>query len=375
MANSIALLIPALIGTIQDVARSSGGLINAVSFDATAEAAAIGQSVPLPELPDIVANDVTPSGSVPAAADTTATGPTLTLTKHKDAAFALTAEENRALGVRGAEFRSVQMTAAIAVLIDTVCADINSTLDVSAGLALGTAGTNPFASDPNILMDGWESLTNTKAPGFGRRAILHTNHYAAAGKLSEFRKFSEAQPGTSFARAELGMLANFQTGYDQNIGSHTAGTGASYLVNGALSAGATTIVVDTGTGTILAGDVVSFAGDTANQYVVKTALAGGQFVLNEGLKVAIADNAAITVRATHKVSHLVHPMAVAYAARPSAELPDGDLATMKQVVRDPVTGLAVRLAYYPGFHQGQWRASIVYGGVARRSRWIRKVIG
>ena len=51
----------------------------------------------------------------------------------------------------------------------------------------------------------------------------------------------------------------------------------------------------TGTGTILAGDVVTFAGDS-NKYVVATAFSGGSFTINApGLRAALADNTAITV--------------------------------------------------------------------------------
>ena len=67
-----------------------------------------------------------------------------------------------------------------------------------------------------------------------------------------------------------------------------------YLVNGALTEGARTIPVDTGTGTIPAGAKVTFGSDTT-VYVVATALASGSFTLTEGLGADVADDATVTV--------------------------------------------------------------------------------
>ena len=71
-------------------------------------------------------------------------------------------------------------------------------------------------------------------------------------------------------------------------------TASGYLVNGALTEGATAIVVDTGTGTIPAGAKVTFGSDTT-VYVVATALASGSFTLTEGLAADVADDAAVAV--------------------------------------------------------------------------------
>ncbi len=71
-------------------------------------------------------------------------------------------------------------------------------------------------------------------------------------------------------------------------------TASGYLANGALTEGATTIPVDTGTGTIPAGATVTFGSDTT-VYVVATALASGSFAITEGLAADVADDAAVTV--------------------------------------------------------------------------------
>ena len=71
-------------------------------------------------------------------------------------------------------------------------------------------------------------------------------------------------------------------------------TASGYLINGALAEAATTIVVDTGTGTIPAGSTVTFGTDTT-EYTVETALSGTNFTLTEGLAAAVAADAAVKV--------------------------------------------------------------------------------
>jgi hypothetical protein len=51
----------------------------------------------------------------------------------------------------------------------------------------------------------------------------------------------------------------------------TKGTGASYVTSGSTAVGVTDIALVTGTGTVLPGDVVTFAADANNKYVVAPA--------------------------------------------------------------------------------------------------------
>ena len=81
-------------------------------------------------------------------------------------------------------------------------------------------------------------------------------------------------------------------------GSATTGTGSGYTVNYAsgYSVGDTDIAIDTGSGTVLAGDVITFAGDDS-KYIVKTGVtAPGTITLfPPGLKASLADNTAMTI--------------------------------------------------------------------------------
>jgi hypothetical protein len=81
------------------------------------------------------------------------------------------------------------------------------------------------------------------------------------------------------------------------------GTASGYQANGSHAVNATTIALDTGSGTIVAGNSVSFAGDD-NLYEVTTGIAGaGSIVIQSpGLLRAVADNTAVSVYATPKAT-------------------------------------------------------------------------
>lgn len=84
------------------------------------------------------------------------------------------------------------------------------------------------------------------------------------------------------------------------------GTGTGYLTSAAFVINDTAITVDTGTGTILAGNIITFDGDT-NKYVVDIALTGDTVTIaSPGLVQNLADDAAITVEggATNVVSEV-----------------------------------------------------------------------
>ena len=89
--------------------------------------------------------------------------------------------------------------------------------------------------------------------------------------------------------------------------------------------GATAIIVDTGTGAINAGDVVTFAGDS-NKYVVKSATTTLLTLNAPGLRAAVADNAAITVGDNFTANVAFTQNALVLAARAPASPQGGDSA-------------------------------------------------
>ena len=104
-------------------------------------------------------------------------------------------------------------------------------------------------------------------------------------------QFIDILPRSSTTQELVRFMA--ETTYT-NAALPAAPTASGHLVNGALAKGATTIVVDMGTGTIPAGSRVTF-GAATTVYIVATELSGGSFTLTAGLAAAVADDAAVKV--------------------------------------------------------------------------------
>ena len=372
-ANNLAVLIPVIIASMQRVLRQTGFVFNALTLDAQAAQAAVGQTVSLPDVGPVTPYDVTPDAAVPALTGVTPTAGALTISRMRGARFHLTGEDWKGMASRGPDFRARQIDECIAALIHEAAAFFWAGLDASCGRALGTPGSAPFGSDANVLVDAWQLLADNLAPDMGRVGVLATAEYAGASKLPQFQKANEAAGLANFGRLSLGMLANFGIGYDQAVGIHGTPAASGYLVNGAAAIGATAVTVDAGAGAFAAGDVVHFGADTTRKYVVVSATAT-VITLGSPLTAAVADDAAVNVAAAHRASILCHPDMAVAAMRTPAEAPEGDLASAVQVIADPVTGVALRLAHYKGYHAGQWEASLCYGFARRRTKFGVKLI-
>lgn len=90
------------------------------------------------------------------------------------------------------------------------------------------------------------------------------------------------------------------------IRKKTKGTGSSYLVNGSYSTGATNILIDTGSGTFVAGDAVSFGtllevSSEEYRVIEYNSGTGTLQIAYPGLRASVNDNAAVTI---HEVPRL-----------------------------------------------------------------------
>lgn len=83
------------------------------------------------------------------------------------------------------------------------------------------------------------------------------------------------------------------------------GTASGYLTNGTPSVGDVSIPVDTGAGTFVVGDIITFAGDT-QEYMITKAYAGGDGNIDifPGLVAAPGDGAAISLATAPTVTGL-----------------------------------------------------------------------
>lgn len=361
MANTLSNLIPDVYAALDVVSRELVGAIPGVSRDARADRLAINQTLRFHRAPTNTASDYTPSMSIPSAADQTISNSTITLTKNRKAEFSWTGEEQYGMD-QGPGFLTIkqdQIAQAFRVLVNEMENDVCDALAAGASRAYGTAGTTPFASTLGDSAQVRKILDDNGAPASGRSLVIDTSAGAALRTLGQLTKANEAGNTMTLRDGELLNLHGFSVRESAQINGQTAGTGAGYQINGAHVAGATTITVDTGSGTILAGDIVTISG---NKYVVATALSGGSFTINApGLLTALADNTAVTVNATSQRNLAFTSDSIVLATRLPIFPSEGDLAIDNEIITDPRTGISFDLRVYPGDGMVLYRIHALWG--------------
>lgn len=384
MANTLTNLVPDLFEVLDVVSRELVGLIPSVSGSFTAQRAAKDQTIRNPVAPASSAADVTPGQNPPDTGDQTIGNTTLTISKSRAVPVRWNGEEQIGQNT-GAGYRNVlrnQFEQAFRTLTNEVETDLAS-LYSSASRAYGAAGTTPFgtAGDFSDASQALKILKDNGAPSGDVSLVLNTTHGAnLLGKQAR----ADVQGSDSFLRQGIFLSqAGMAVRESGQLGSdHTAGTATSATTdNAGYAVGATTITLaSAGSGTILAGDVVTFAGD-ANKYVVATGDAsvsgGGTIVLPEpGLRVAMsAATKAITVTAAYDYSMLFSRDAISLATRVPARPEEGDSANDAVMITDPRSGLTFEVAMYSEYRQVHYEVSLAWGYAVNKVAHLGLLIG
>jgi hypothetical protein len=169
------------------------------------------------------------------------------------------------------------------------------------------------------------------------------------------------------------------------------GTGDSGTTNTAgYAIGATTITLaSAGTGTIVAGDIIQFAGDS-NKYVVVTGDAdisgGGTVVIQEpGLRVAIPASAtAFTLLGNDNsppeteydvAGTAFYRNSIILASRAPALPPEGDMASDRMMLTDPRSGLSFEVSTYKGYRKTRYEVALAWGWKVTQPRHSALLVG
>lgn len=382
MANTLTDLIPDLYAAIDQVSRELVGFIPAVGRNSNGERAAVGESVRVPVTGAANVSNISPSMSVPEPTDQTVANQAIQITKSRSAEFGFVGESQRGLN-NGPGYLSVQadmIAQAVRALVNEVEVDVFNEARVTASRAFGTGGTTPFASNLNdtaqmhkILADNGQ-LTD-------KQLVIDTTAGASMRTLTNLTKANEAGSDSMLRQGVLLDVHGFPIRESAGISLQSAGTGTGYLVNNGAgySEGDTSIVVDGGAGTILAGDSITFAGDS-NKYVVTTGIAapGTVVIAAPGLRQAVADNTAITV---HRANSTFTPNvaftrnSIQLVTRMPERPQEGDLALDVMSVTDDRSGLTFEVAMYPGHRKVRYEISLAWGVKTIKPEGVALLLG
>jgi len=318
-----------------------------VNGDYAQQAAQKGDTIDVPIPSAISVNTVTPSNTPPTPADSSPTKVQIPLNNWYEANFHMTDKELVEVD-RNEHFVPMQMSEAVKALANKINTTVHNEYKGVFGFA-GTAGATPFASAVSAATDARKILNQQLCPRTDRRMILDFDAEASALALDSFNNVNQVGGTGPKIEGEIGRKFGFDIYTDDAIVTHTAGGSGTPLVNGALAAGDTSVVIDgmSGSGGLVVGDVITMAGNTQT-YAVMTAPAasgGAQTVtVAPAITGTIANDAAITVKASHVVNLGFHRDAFALAMRPLQGSTQGD-SYGNQIVSmtDPITGLSMRL--------------------------------
>lgn len=363
------------------VGRELVGIIPSITINAGAERAALGDVVRSHFTRTPSVTGITPSMQIPEGTDQTVDNKTMTIDTPASVMIPWTGEDMKHVS-NGSGFETIYGDQ-IAQAMRAICNQMESSVWLAAykgaSRAYGTAGTTPFASNFNEVAEVRQILVDNGMPMDGMATLaINTAAGTKMRNLAQLQKVNESGSSSLLRQGELLNLQNLMLKESAGIGLHTKGSGASYTTNTASYAvGATAITLITGTGTVLAGDVVAFAGDT-NKYVVETGVtAPGVITLAApGLKVAIGASAtAMTVGNSYTGNIAFHKSALEIAVRPMAEPKGGDAAVDVMLVTDPWSGLVFEVRAYKGFFKAMFMVSSVYGVKAWKSQHITNLLG
>lgn len=382
MANTLTGIIPTLYEALNTVSREMVGFIPAVRSDSNAERAGLNQTVRVPIGESGALEDVTPGAMPAASGDTTVGYADVTITKSKAAPIRWNGEEQRAVGSNGT-YNSVladQFADGMRKLVNAIEVDIAVAAKVGASRAYGTAATTPFgtAGDLSDLAGVGRILDDNGAPLENRQIVLNSASIAnLRGKQSVLFKVSEAGSSDMLRTGMTDMLQNMAVRYSAGFAQHVKGTGASYVTSGSTAIGVRDIALVTGTGTVLAGDVVTFAADSNNKYVVNTGVAApGTISLNKpGALVTIATANAMTIGNSYTPNVAFARNAIILAARAPAVPEGGDSADDAMMITDPVTGLTFEVRVYRQYRQVKYEIALAWGVSVIKPEHVALLLG
>ena len=384
-ANTLTGLINNAYTAWDIVSRELTGFVPAATMDASAEQAAVGQTIRTPIAPTAITTNITAGSYAPDSGGQTMTYTDATISKSKMVPIMWTGEEQRSIGGVYGTIQTQRFAQAFRALVNEIEADLWVEAYTHASRAYGTAGTTPFASSLTDMAEIRRILDDNGAPPSDRAMVINTAAGAKMRVLANLGVVSYAGSDQTLRGGTLLPVHGFAVYESGQISTHTAGAGTGYDIVGAGEAvGQTTLSLEGGTVNttgIKAGDVITFAGGAAtdtNKYMVNTGLTAtsGDIVIgNPGLKVVKDTSDELTIGGTYTPNVGFSRSALKLIARAPLAPQEGDGAADRMYMTDPNTGLTFEISLWKQYRQIHIEVALAWGVKAVQSEHIAVLIG
>lgn len=363
MANTLTNLIPDAYVALDVVSRELTGFLSSVTRDATADRVAEGQSVRSFIAPkNSAAGDISPSMTAPIAADQTIGNVAITIQKQRFAPFSWTGEEEYAVdqGPGYLNIRQAQIAQAIRTLVNEMEKQVYDIAAPDVSRSTGTAAGNPFNTNLNELTELKKILDDNGAPATNRSLIIGTDDGAILRQKTQLTNVNQAGDNATLRDGELLNLFGFSVKESAQISSiaDSGVTGTRINKAAGFAAGDTELIIDSGSGAISAGDIVTIGNFNYGVAAATTTL----LTLNSpGLQEAVADNDTVTVVADSSRLLGFSQDAICLATRLPQAPQDGDQALGRETVTDPRSGISFEFVKWPGYDMNTYHVRASYG--------------
>ncbi len=278
------------------------------------------------------------------------------------------------------QFSERYITPAAIALANIVDSDLCA-LHTDLFAQTGAAGTTP--ATVRAFLEPATELNRFAVPMDRRRLVIDPDAKLEAAVVLSALNAPKLVEG-AVRGMKIGMMGDMPMFMDQNIKTHTAGTNSgdtAYLANSVPVQFGTDITIDTGSGTFVVGDKITFAAvnsvnpvsrvSTGNLkvFTVTEAMASGGTTVkvepaivtsgaHQNVDAGVANDASITITATHVANLAFHRNAFGLVMIP-LEMPDGASFKARQTSDD--ISIRVVKAYDIDTDKDVIRLDILYG--------------
>jgi len=377
MANTLTTLQPILFSAAQTVSAEPFGAVDAINTSFDDKGVAKGDVVKVPVAPSASNQDFTPSNVSSTGDDRVASDVEVQIAKSRKQSFHLTGEQQRSLdnGATSAEWIRQTVAQMMRGLRNEAEADAVSAIYTGASYAAGTAGTNPFASNINPLADVRKILRDNGAPLSDLQFVMDTTSEANLLKLGVVQSADTAGSDGERRSGFVGRQFGFELRQSAGINLHTKGTATGLDAAGGEPIGETSIALDGGDGgSLLAGDIVTFAGDST-KYVVNsgfTAASGTAVIGKPGIAATLADTTEMTIGNNYTPNVAFDRGAVVGVMRPPL-MPANP--TIQQMLVSDGMGMTYLMLDISQYGQRTWELHLAWGFKAVQPEHIAILMG
>lgn len=377
--NTLTAVLDRILAQAMPVLRQYCVMPKLVASGYSALAAGRGSTIEISVAGVASATAVSPSNVPPDIAGVIPGVVVMNLDKWYESGFFLSDKD--ALDIREGVL-SAQAASHVKAIANQVNSDIFATYPGIYGY-VGVAGTTPFATGLDAAAQARKVLANQLCPLADRRGVINPDAEANFILVPSVLNANQRGDDQGIKEGRIVRILGLDWFTDQAVPTHTAGTaaGATTDATGYAAGLKTVTLASAGTGTILVGDIITFAGQSQT-YAVTAGDAdvsnAGTISFEPGLQVAIATaTTAITVKASHAINLAFNMDAIGFANRPfsGGTLLPGVSMRNSSYMTDPVSGLSLRVEHTVEHKREKLSFDILYGTKLLRPELACRIAG